>query len=393
MPADYRAIHRENQRRYGTGVREYGDTLLPHRYGDRSHFIYELLQNAEDALARRQGWEGLRSVRFHLTPSELRVRHCGIPFDEADVESICGIGASTKDARLTEIGRFGIGFKSVYAYTDRPEVHSGPEDFAIEHYVLPGADPDGGMACIEDWNLRGLDALLAGVARMPTAERDRRRELLRQELEALPGLNDLAVRSGKYECGSQGIAPVPVSVPAAWMRRLTASCWAPEARPLVQIGAAKPAAGPRRKDPKPPRVGVGVDTETRDRVPPGPEEAELGRRRTVERSAIRLILEEENWLAAAPDNPGFDLYRKDDRGRKTPLCEVKALSGSLDDGPALLTPNEFRCALEHRGNYWLYIVEDVASDHPRIIRIRDPAGTAGRFAFGPEWRDHGRPPP
>ena len=141
MPSDYPAIRREHERRYGTGVGEYGDTLLPHRYGDRTHFIYELLQNAEDALARREGWTGPRSVRFEVGPAALRVRHFGLPFDEADVRSICGIGESTKDPELTEIGRFGIGFKSVYAFTDRPEVHSGPEDFAIEHYVLPAAAP------------------------------------------------------------------------------------------------------------------------------------------------------------------------------------------------------------------------------------------------------------
>ena len=48
---------------------------------------------------------------------------------------MCGIGESTKE--LTDIGRFGIGFKSVYAFTDSPEIHSGNEHFAIEDYVHP----------------------------------------------------------------------------------------------------------------------------------------------------------------------------------------------------------------------------------------------------------------
>ena len=65
----------------------------------------------------------------------------GAPFDEADVRGICGIAQSTKATDLTEIGRFGIGFKSVYAFTDQPEVHSGDEDFAIESYVWPKAVP------------------------------------------------------------------------------------------------------------------------------------------------------------------------------------------------------------------------------------------------------------
>ena len=124
-----------------------GPLLLANRYADRTHFIFELLQNAEDALARRDGWQGSRAVTFFLTRKMLRVSHFGLPFDERDVRSICGIADSGKK-ELTAIGRFGIGFKSVYAFTDRPEVHSGMEAFAIESYVWPVAtseiehDPD-----------------------------------------------------------------------------------------------------------------------------------------------------------------------------------------------------------------------------------------------------------
>ena len=139
MASDYRAIRKENLRRYGTDIGRIGQELLANRYDDRTHFIYELLQNAEDALAKRVGWTGQRSVRFDLSERELRVSHFGKPFDEADVRGICGIAESTKD--VTQIGRFGIGFKSVYAFTDRPEVHSGDEDFGIDSYVWPIAAP------------------------------------------------------------------------------------------------------------------------------------------------------------------------------------------------------------------------------------------------------------
>ena len=109
--------------------------LLANRYGDRTHFIYELLQNAEDALARRTNWQGSRAVSFELGTDSLRVSHFGVPFDEDDIRGVCGIGESTKG--LTAIGRFGIGFKSVYAFSDRPEVHSGSEAFAVESFVWP----------------------------------------------------------------------------------------------------------------------------------------------------------------------------------------------------------------------------------------------------------------
>lgn len=135
MASDYNALRADNERRYGTDIGRIGPMLLADRYDDRTHFIFELLQNAEDALARRGQWQGARTVSFQLTETQLRVSHFGQPFSEADVRGICGIAESTKG--LTDIGRFGIGFKSVYAITNRPEVHSGAEAFAIESFVWP----------------------------------------------------------------------------------------------------------------------------------------------------------------------------------------------------------------------------------------------------------------
>lgn len=135
MQSNYAAIRSDNERRFGTEIGRIGQMLMADRYDDRTHFIYELLQNAEDALSRRQGWNGSREVKFALSATALRVSHFGKPFDELDVRGICGIAESTKD--LASIGRFGIGFKSVYAFTKRPEIHSGAEDFAIKDFVLP----------------------------------------------------------------------------------------------------------------------------------------------------------------------------------------------------------------------------------------------------------------
>jgi hypothetical protein len=135
MSVDYASLRRENKRRYGTDIGRIGDMLLANRYDKRTHFIFELLQNTEDALRRRKSWTRSKEVVFELLDSELRVSHFGQPFDEADVRGICGIDESTKD--ITSIGRFGIGFKSVYAFTKQPEIHSGAENFAIESYVWP----------------------------------------------------------------------------------------------------------------------------------------------------------------------------------------------------------------------------------------------------------------
>lgn len=135
MASNYEAICKENRESYGTKGAQKSGKLAAGLYDDRTHFVFELLQNAEDALGRRGEWHGSRKVSFTLTPTRLTLSHFGKPFDEADVRSVCDIAESTKNE--SSIGRFGLGFKSVYTVTDLPEIHSGDEDFAIENYVFP----------------------------------------------------------------------------------------------------------------------------------------------------------------------------------------------------------------------------------------------------------------
>jgi hypothetical protein len=130
MPADYQKIREENIARYGwdTAVLD----LLGQLYSERTHFIFELIQNAEDA--------GATELAFELFEDRLELRHDGRPFTEADVRGVCGVGQSAKAGDLTSIGKFGIGFKSVYAYTRTPRIHSGTEHFRIENFVRPVAE-------------------------------------------------------------------------------------------------------------------------------------------------------------------------------------------------------------------------------------------------------------
>jgi hypothetical protein len=136
VPSDYNAIRAENIDRYGwdPAVLE----LLGQLYSKRTHFIFELLQNAEDA--------GASELIFELFGDRLEVRHDGRIFNEADVRGVCGVAKGTKAGDLTQIGKFGIGFKSVYAYTSSPRIHSGDEHFRIAKYVRPfAAEPLTGL--------------------------------------------------------------------------------------------------------------------------------------------------------------------------------------------------------------------------------------------------------
>src|SRR5262245_34670116 len=119
-------VESTRKNRFDQGI----ERLLSDLYPDQAHFVYELLQNAEDAQATE--------VHFHLEAQRLTVTHNGARlFSERDVESITSIGNSTKRDDVNQIGKFGVGFKAVFAYTKTPYVFSGEYAFRIHDLVVP----------------------------------------------------------------------------------------------------------------------------------------------------------------------------------------------------------------------------------------------------------------
>lgn len=90
-------------------------------YTDKSHFVYELLQNAEDAEAK--------IIQFIQYPDRLEVFHDGKPFTSANLQGLCDIGKSDKVDNLNQIGEFGVGFKSVFSICDTVRLYSAPDHF------------------------------------------------------------------------------------------------------------------------------------------------------------------------------------------------------------------------------------------------------------------------
>lgn len=117
--------------------------LLTELYPDNAHFIFELLQNAEDARIKYDPTsKGAKSVKFLLKDDVLTFQHNGEGLFTLDnVVGITGIGSSpTKRDDPTAIGKFGVGFKAVFAYTNTPEIHSGDFHFRICDLVVPETD-------------------------------------------------------------------------------------------------------------------------------------------------------------------------------------------------------------------------------------------------------------
>lgn len=113
------------------------------KYSDQAHFIYELLQNADDAEATR--------ARFVLEKDRLIFAHNGSrrfsvsdPSNEdanytegtlGDINAITSIANSNK--REASIGKFGVGFKAVFQYTSTPHIYDPNFRFRIDRFIVP----------------------------------------------------------------------------------------------------------------------------------------------------------------------------------------------------------------------------------------------------------------
>ena len=111
------------------------------KYSSPAHYITELVQNADDAEATvvniKLNSDGLlfsHNGTAHLTisnPEEEDVQNF-----IGDINAITSIGASSK-TETRKIGKFGIGFKSVFSVTDRPHIQDDVFSFVIENYIVP----------------------------------------------------------------------------------------------------------------------------------------------------------------------------------------------------------------------------------------------------------------
>ncbi|WP_333621113.1 DEAD/DEAH box helicase [Sphingobacterium multivorum] len=113
------------------------------KYSDQAHFIYELLQNANDAKATESS--------FELTPEGLYFKHNGtIHFSvsnpetediDKDINALGHINSITSIANSNKtessIGKFGVGFKAVFQYTETPHIYDPNFQFKIERFIIP----------------------------------------------------------------------------------------------------------------------------------------------------------------------------------------------------------------------------------------------------------------
>jgi len=142
-------------------VRKYSNllaTIAEDLNSKESHFILELVQNADD---NRYGQSVEPSLSFKLERGRLVVANNEVGFTPENVKALCSAGESSKKNKSGYIGEKGIGFKSVFKVTDAPEIHSNgyhfkfnrsePADllgYVVPHWVAPSIPIDRGATTV-----------------------------------------------------------------------------------------------------------------------------------------------------------------------------------------------------------------------------------------------------
>nr|XP_011462802.1 PREDICTED: uncharacterized protein LOC101296952 isoform X3 [Fragaria vesca subsp. vesca] len=91
-------------------------------YSQDSHFLLELVQNADD---NTYPTSVEPTLAFILQESGIVVLNNEQGFSAQNIRALCDVGNSTKKgSNVGYIGQKGIGFKSVFRVTDAPEIHS-----------------------------------------------------------------------------------------------------------------------------------------------------------------------------------------------------------------------------------------------------------------------------
>ncbi|TKS90196.1 hypothetical protein D9C73_024327 [Collichthys lucidus] len=122
------------------------DRLSTELYSKDTHFVLELIQNADDNSYPSEGGV-IPALAFVVERDCITVLNNETGFQEKNIRAICDVGRSTKGKhKYGYIGQKGIGFKSVFKVTDCPEIHSngfhlrfdktcGPMGYILPHWA------------------------------------------------------------------------------------------------------------------------------------------------------------------------------------------------------------------------------------------------------------------
>lgn len=103
-------------------------------YSDPFHFLYEVIQNADDAdYSAADNKKETPSLKFTVRERELVIDLNEDGFTLANVIAICSTGRSSKKNNAATTGEKGFGFKSIFGIASKVHIQSGVWSFAFHH--------------------------------------------------------------------------------------------------------------------------------------------------------------------------------------------------------------------------------------------------------------------
>lgn len=109
----------------------------------------------------------------------------------------------------------------------------------------------------------------------------------------------------------------------------------------------------------------------------------------VDRRGTEEVMKFERGEGRDPEkkdhfNPGYDIKSKSSDG-DVRFIEVKSMSGPWRGFSVGMSPEQVRFAQEKGDQAWLYVVEDLDGEVPKVHPIRDPARRITEFRFDEGW--------
>lgn len=122
--------------RFETLIMNCLEVLSNQLYTKSTHFLLELVQNADDNIYEC----GRPTLSFSYKPGSLRIDCNEVGLTEANVEALCAVNRSTKSGKTRHgehIGEKGIGFKSVFKAADVVWISSRDFSFKFDKTRSP----------------------------------------------------------------------------------------------------------------------------------------------------------------------------------------------------------------------------------------------------------------
>lgn len=116
------------------------------------------------------------------------------------------------------------------------------------------------------------------------------------------------------------------------------------------------------------------------------EIGELGENYLLKLAKKYVLSPNNDFYKAPPNNKGYDITEENQSGRIVRYIEVKTLTGKWGEGGVSITEHQFSFAQKEKDKWWLFVIEGINTDSPKVYQFKNPVIEANRFMFDGSWK-------